>query len=145
MYMTFTVVLHYTEHLSGTAIYFPIIFPNEFFLYLNCKCLSLFIFYFWNLENSLLCLPGNSLFLMEINLSQNKEKKSEPLNSCKLVFSSKGFNWCHDRKTVITRAQKLQPKTKGSFSARCCLANGCFCCSLLLLQYPCISSVWSKV
>lgn len=67
--MTFTVVLHYTKCFSATAIYFPIFFPNEFVLYLYYKCLSLFIFYFQNLQHSILCLQVNSPFLVEITLS----------------------------------------------------------------------------
>lgn len=144
VYRTFTVV-HYTEHLSGTAIYFSMFSSNEFVLYLYCKCLSLFIFCFWNSEHSFSVYNSRVFFLWKLPYPKKRKKKIWTFNSWKLFFLSLGLRWCYDRKALITRAERLQPKPMAIFQFHV-ISKWIF---FLLPPHPSISVhlfwVWSKV
>jgi len=109
-------------------------------LFYICVVNTCHYFYFWNLQHSLLCSKVNSLFLMEITLSQNKQKNLNLLilSNCFSWIWSLRFNCCHDRKTLITRVAEDTAQIQWQFFSSMLLLNGCVFSSLLTLPYPSI-------
>lgn len=78
-------------------------------------------------------------------IPKKERKKIWTFNSWKLFFLSLGLRWCYDRKALITRAERLQPKPMAIFQFHV-ISKWIF---FLLPPHPSISVhlfwVWSKV